>query len=222
MAGKFHPRIVHTESINRFRGIHDPDQKHNLPQEYVEGISNLPSMRIGEARTRQGQELLESYNNGVNTGASLTRNRVIGEGGNLWANALSRIVKHPIHDYEPPLNIVPPTIPKVIINPGDLPPLDLPDPPAPEYSPFITVWQTTEPNQTIGYKGPVWATGYYGTISVYDNTTNELLSTNEYTGPEDDVLWPVMVDPGTYRIEILGSFPFIQADINPDGGGGET
>lgn len=89
----------------------------------------------------------------------------------------------------------------------------------PEYSPFITVWQTTEPNQTIGYKGPVGATGYSGTISVYDNTTNELLSTNEYTGPEDDVLWPVMANPGTYRIEILGSFPFIQADINLDDGG---
>lgn len=85
--------------------------------------------------------------------------------------------------------------------------------------PFVTVWQTTEPNQTIGYKGPVGATGYSGTISVYDNTTNELLSTNEYTGPEDDVLWPVMANPGTYRIEILGSFPFIQADINLDDGG---
>lgn len=86
-------------------------------------------------------------------------------------------------------------------------------------SAFVTVWQTTEPNQTIGYKGPVGATGYSGTISVYDNTTNELLSTNEYTGPEDAVLWPVMANPGTYRIEILGSFPFIQADINLDDGG---
>lgn len=227
MAGKFHPRVVHTESINRFRGIHDPDQKHNLPQEYVEGMSNLPSMRIGEARTRQGQELLESYDAGVNTGASLIRNRVIGEGGNLWAEELSRIVLMSIYDYAPPPVVVPYEIPDVIIDPADIdplpdsviPPITLiddfvfpptPPAPAPTYEGFVTVWRISSP-QSIGFGGDPDDDRYSGTIAVFNHDTNERISIDTFSGGGDEALCPVMDSAGTYRIEIEGVFPLIDA-----------
>lgn len=130
--GKYQPRKINVSEIRRFRGIADKDGKHNLQHPYVGGTTNLPSIKIRQMDSRNGQVEGDVYEDGINTGDHFKISRVIGEGSNLWAEVLSLLAPRGVSTYPPP------TIPDLPPLP-ELPPPDpdpeFPDPPDPPLPP---------------------------------------------------------------------------------------
>jgi hypothetical protein len=62
------PYRVSTETINRFRGIVNPENQQTIAKEYVGSSDNAISFRVGELTHRPGQELSEEESS-VSTGA---------------------------------------------------------------------------------------------------------------------------------------------------------
>lgn len=51
----YSPYKVKTETINRFRGVVNPENQQTIPKEYVGDSNNCVSFRVGELTIRAGQ-----------------------------------------------------------------------------------------------------------------------------------------------------------------------
>jgi hypothetical protein len=51
----YNPYRIRTETLNRFRGVANPENQQTMAKEYVGSMNNCVSFRIGELTIRSGQ-----------------------------------------------------------------------------------------------------------------------------------------------------------------------
>lgn len=99
---KRNPYRFAVDTINRFRGLWQKSSRTNVDRKYTPVADNLVSSKIRQLDSREGQDKETSYLDGVIHGGRTVASKFVGEGNNLFVEAIAPAAVFGIPDYTPP------------------------------------------------------------------------------------------------------------------------